>query len=217
MRTGMGRGFWKSGAVGLVAVGLLTHCGAPAEEGAEAGQGEVRQEVASTLTFTPVADASVQAASPARNFGTGTLLLSDRSPLEESYLRFSVAGVSGTVTSAKLRLYVSNGTSNGPALHPVAGGWTESGVTWDTRPSRTGAAVANLGTLGAGTFVEYDVTALVRGNGTYDLALVPETSDGVDFASRESADASRRPQLVLTVETASPDCMPRTDTYPLVQ
>lgn len=203
--------------MGLVAVGLLTHCGAPAEEGAGTGEGEVRQEVASTLTFTPVADASVQAASPAQNFGTGTLLLSDTSPLEESYLRFSVAGLSGTVTSARLRLYVSNGTSNGPALHPVAGGWTETGVTWNTRPSRTGAAVANVGTLGAGTFVEYDVTALVRGNGTYDLALVPETSDGVDFASRESSDASRRPQLVLTVETASPDCLPRTDTYPLVQ
>ncbi len=127
--------------------------------------------MASTLTFTPVADASVQAASPAQNFGTGTLLLSDTSPLEESYLRFSVAGLSGTVTSARLRLYVSNGTSNGPALHPVAGGWTETGVTWDTRPSRTGAAVANVGTLVLGANVGETVTV-----------------DGRDFSPRGNTD-----------------------------
>jgi hypothetical protein len=150
-----------------------------------------------------VADATALAAEPTRNVGGATVLNTDQAPDEEAYLRFTVTGVSGTVTRAVLRLYTVNGSSVGPALYPVASGWSEDGLTWNTRPARKGASLGTRNPV-AGAFVEYDVTAWVKGNGDFGLALVPMSSDGADFASRESSDASRRPQLILTVEPGTP-------------
>ena len=79
-----------------------------------------------TLTFAPVVDADVNEGSPGTNYGTNVLLRLDggADPDRESYLRFAVSGVTGTVQSAKLRLYSPNGTDNGPAVYPV------SDTTW---------------------------------------------------------------------------------------
>ena len=52
-----------------------------------------------------------------------------------SYLRFDVNGLSGPVTSARLRVYVTNGTVDGPPAFAVAEtAWGETAVTWTTRP-----------------------------------------------------------------------------------
>jgi hypothetical protein len=50
----------------------------------------------------------------------------------------------------------------------------------------------------AGTTVEYDVKALVTGNGTVSFALVGTSSALASFASREAADPAKRPQLIVT-------------------
>ena len=92
------------------------------------------------VTVGPEADARVVQGSPNANFGAQSALEADNSPLVESYLRFNVAGVSGTVTRARLRLYATDPTGNGPALYradPTAI-WTEAGITWNTKPARTG-------------------------------------------------------------------------------
>jgi len=44
------------------------------------------------------------------------------------------------------------------------------------------------------SWIEYDVTAAVTGDGTYDFALAQPGSDGVDLRSRESHLA---PQLIV--------------------
>jgi hypothetical protein len=142
----------------------------------------------------------VESGFPTTNYGTLTSIKADSSPQIESYLRFDVAGYPAGLTSATLRLYVTDGTDNGPALHAADGAWTESGITWADRPAR-GALVSNAGSLTTGTYVDYDVQAHVRGNGTYNFALVGETSNSVSFASRE-ATASRRPQLLLAHDPA---------------
>ena len=59
------------------------------------------------LTFTPVADAYVDSSYPDRHFGLATRLIVDGSPLRESYLKFELNGLSRTVRSARLRLYVT--------------------------------------------------------------------------------------------------------------
>ena len=92
---------------------------------------------ATTLTFAPTGDARIEEASPSTNFGTSTALLVDTSPHMRSYLKFQVSGVSGTVSSAKLRLYAYNATTDGPALYPTVATWSESTITWNTRPDRT--------------------------------------------------------------------------------
>jgi hypothetical protein len=162
---------------------LVVETGTPAPPGA--------------ATFGPDADAKVVKGSPNTNFGAATALEADSSPATESFLRFTVAGVTGTVTRARLRLYATDSTSNGPALYrsDPNTAWTEGGITWNTRPDRAGGAVANLGKISSGRYIEYDVTGAVAGNGTYTFNLVPEASDGTDFRSREAS--SNRPELVV--------------------
>jgi acid phosphatase type 7 len=155
-----------------------------------------------TLTFGAEADARVDEAAPGTNFGASYLRANGGSePDVESFLRFNVSGVSGTVQSARLRLWVTNATTNGPAVFATSGSFTESSVTWTTRPGRVGAAVDDKGAVPASNWVEFDVTPLVSGNGTHTLALGTTSTDGVDFSSREAANTSQRPQLV--IETAS--------------
>jgi len=156
------------------------------------------------LVFEPVADALAKSGSAGTNFGTSPLLQADKSPTIESYLQFAVSGAGAPVARAALRLFVVNGTGNGPVLYPAASSWTETALTWRTRPARTGSAAGNLKKINAGAWVEYDVTALVTGDGTYSFALVADSTDGADFRSREAA--TNRPQLV--VELAGPDTTP---------
>jgi acid phosphatase type 7 len=153
-----------------------------------------------TLVFEPVADARVEEANPTTNYGTATRLGNDGDAGSriETYLRFEVAGVLGTVRSATLRLYaVADGTSDGPAVFPAGTGWGETSVTWATRPEATGSAVADMGAVAAGAWVELDVTAAVTGNGGVGLQLRQLGLDGVQFYSRQG---SYKPHLVITWE-----------------
>ena len=151
-----------------------------------------------TVTFAPVADARVEQANSATNYGTSTQLRVDggTDPGVESDLLFDVTGVSGTVQSAKLRVYAYSGTVAGPSVYGSETAWTERGVTWDTRPTRTTAASDTKGAIAANSWVEWNVTPLVTGAGTYSFTLVGPSTDGVDFYSREAT--ASRPELVIT-------------------
>ena len=47
-----------------------------------------------------------------------------------AYLRFDVSGLAGrTVTSAKLRLFSTDGGPNGGSLYKMPTNWTETGIT----------------------------------------------------------------------------------------
>jgi hypothetical protein len=150
-----------------------------------------------TVTLAPAADARVEQTQPGTNYGTATSLGADTSPRRESYLRFTVSGLTRTVRSAKLRLFDFNGTEDGPALYEADGSWSESAITWNTKPAAAGGVIDDKGANGTSTWVEYDVGSVVRGNGTYNFNLVPTSSDGSDYNSREAA--ARRPELVLTL------------------
>jgi hypothetical protein len=150
-------------------------------------------------TFRPSADAPVKGGSPNTNYGTATSLLADTSPQEESYLRFDITGI-GTrkVTSAKLRLYVTNGSSNGPGVYRTATDWTEAGLTWNTRPTRATTAIANPTSVSAKAWLEYDVSSVVQADGVFGFGVIPDSSDGMDAHSREAAN---RPELVVSFAT----------------
>jgi hypothetical protein len=206
----------------LAVLVLVTHCGGSAETETPAPErrsfrqaSAVAPAATATYTFTPISDARTEGTLPARNLGIESTLSVDLSPAEESYLRFSLNSVKGTVTRARLRLYVSDGTSDGPQVFSVAGSWEEERLTWNTRPVRSGGPWADVGALTAGTWVEYDVTGAVHGSTELNFALVPTSSDGADFVSREGR-PEQRPQLVVTVTLEPPapaGCMLRTDTY----
>ncbi len=82
--------------------------------------------------------------SPSTNYGNATTLQVDDTsdPDLESFIRFTVAGVSGPVQSAHVRLYTTtNGTQNGPAIYATNPSWNEKDITWNQRPARTSGAV----------------------------------------------------------------------------
>ncbi len=152
-----------------------------------------------TMTYVPIADAQVKSTSPGQNYGTLTTLRlragTVSSPDEyRSYLRFSVPDVMGPVTVAKLRLFVSDGSTSGGAVFSTAGGWTEAGITSANAPGAVGSAVSVLGAAPAGVWVDYDVTAAVQ-SGTFNFLLTTSSSDSLIVSSREGA---QPPQLVIT-------------------
>ena len=158
----------------------------------------------STLTFTPLADARVAESAPTTNYGTQTNLQADGDAgiQQNSYIRFNASGISGTILSVKLRVFcTTNGTTNGPAAYLADSNWIESGtggVTWNTRPALLSGVADNAGAFGTNAWVEYNVTSLVNGNGTYTFALVADSTDGVTFSSREGATP---PQLVVQTQS----------------
>jgi len=53
-------------------------------------------------TYNADADARVEQSNPSTNYGTSGTLTVDGNPVVESYVRFGVSGLSGTVTKATL-------------------------------------------------------------------------------------------------------------------
>lgn len=87
-------------------------------------------------TFTTVADAYVAGDATTTNYGTATTLRADASPDLNSYLRFDVQGLTGSVTSATLRIYANSASSTGYTLYAVTDNtWTETGITYSNAPA----------------------------------------------------------------------------------
>ena len=152
----------------------------------------------SSFTFTASSDSQVQEANPAANYGRTSDLLVDgnSSNRAESYIFFAVTGLRGPISEATLRVYdADNGSTNGPMLYGTATSWTEAGITWNNRPSRTTPLLDNKGIVSVDNWVEYDVSAHVTTGGTYSFVLVADSDDGLVFSSREG---ERSPQLLVT-------------------
>jgi hypothetical protein len=197
-------------AVCAATVGVLAGCGQELSEGNPTDSlQEGRQELAETRVFTPVADARVEGASPDQNFGSSSVLKVDSSPQYASFLRFELSGLSGTVTSAKLRLYATEATANGPAVSTTDSTWQESTITYANKPG-TQTLLSTSGAVTANAWIEWDVTAAVQGNGTVNLAVMPTGSDGTVFSSRNTSDTTVRPQLVVTLNSSTPPPPPPT-------
>ena len=158
---------------------------------------------AASFTFTPVADTYVQSDTASTNYGTSTQIVVDNSPVRRMFLRFTVSGVSGQVTAARLRLRTisgNSGSNSGGSYRAVSNTtWSETGTTWNNQPAIDGASLGSIGSVTASTWYEVDVTAVVGGNGTYSFAGTSTSTDGAYFSSRESG--ANAPQLVLTTGT----------------
>jgi hypothetical protein len=154
-----------------------------------------------TLTFSPEADAYVDEAAPGTNFGSATFLRTDDggNPDVDSYLRFRLTGINGRITSAKLRLFSTSNTVDGPAAMPTSNSWNESDINWSGKPAATGAALSDTGAIATGSWNEWDVFPAVTGPGQVSFLMHQTVSDGVNFHSRESTSTTRRPELVVTV------------------
>jgi streptogramin lyase len=147
-----------------------------------------------TVTVPAAGDAKVAQASPNANLGTATTLEVDKDPVLESFVAFDVPDPGGAVTRARLRLFVVNQSANGPKVYRSDTGWSEMAISWNSRPPRR-ELLADIGSVSAGKYIEYDVTAAVTGPGRVSFDLVADSNDGTDFSTREAG--SNRPQLVV--------------------
>lgn len=172
-----------------------------------------------TYTLTPTHDAYVRdGTNAAITHGTTdpTLLITKVSPAgqlnnaRESYLLFDLASVSGTVSSATLRVY---GKVDGTAVPSVATGifpvanttWTESTLTWNNKPAAGGTALGTSNvTNTAFAYVTWDVTSYVQaqlsaGKVSFAMKSAAAHDPRVFWNSKEFG--SNAPQLV--IETSS--------------
>ncbi len=160
---------------------------------------------AAGTTFTPVADAYVSSAAPAINYGLATTLRVDgASPIQKSYLKFTLSGLSGTVTNATLRVYANGSQGTGYDVFGVPdSSWIESGtggITYNTAPPPAGSKTGSSGPVSGGTWTSVPVTALVSGNGTYSFALSTTSPTGLSLSSRQGANT---PQLVVSTSSGN--------------
>jgi hypothetical protein len=157
--------------------------------------------VASTATFTPVADAYVSAAKPGSNFGSSTKLSVGASPAQNAYLEFTVTIPAGaTITSATLRLYAAKASSVGYRVSGSGNAWTESAVTYGNQPG-VGTSLASSGSIGTG-WTEVSLSGVSPTTLTFAVTTT-QTRPALAFSSREGA---QPPQLVVTYTGgAAPD------------
>lgn len=160
---------------------------------------------AATSTFTAVADTYVEQGTASVNYGTSAQIVVDNSPVRRTFLRFTVSGLSGAVTSAKLRLRAISGNSGSGTGGTFAGvsntSWSETGTTWNNQPAIDGPTLGSIGAIVKDGWYEVDVAAVVTGNGTFSFGGTSASTDGAYYDTRESgADA---PQLVVATGAAA--------------
>ena len=156
------------------------------------------------LTFTPIHDTQANASSPSSTYGTMTTFrVRNGSPTYNSYLKFDLSGLSGTVVSAKLRLFVGDAGPDGGTIYSISNNyldtstpWVETGLNWSNAPLLSGSPLASAGTVTLNTWIELNVTAAITGNGTFSFGLSANNTNSVYYTSKEHS-AEYAPQLVV--------------------
>ena len=77
----------------------------------------------------------------------------------------------------------------------MSNAWTETGITWSNAPGISGSPLATISSGPTGTWLKFDITSAITGNGTFSFAISGGSSDAIDYASRES---TKEPVLILT-------------------
>ena len=170
----------------------------------------VSSAAATPITLNASADAYVSGDAPDTNYGTATSLTvrapSSTKPEAVGYVKFAVTGLTRAPSAVQLQLYSYAQSATGVQVYTAGSDWTESAVTWNTRPSPGTTMVANMANLVVGAYATADVSAVVTGNGTYTFAITTTSTLSKQLASREvAADPPR-----LLISTSTPDTVTAT-------
>jgi peptidoglycan/xylan/chitin deacetylase (PgdA/CDA1 family) len=151
-------------------------------------------------TLRPLADTFVAAQSASKNYGTAKSLEADGSPTKAIYMKYDLAGIDASrIQSAKLRLYVVNASASTQLVkQSEVTNWSETAMTWNTKPTLHSTTLGSITKAKVGTWVEVDLTSIVKAKaGTLlSLGIDSSGSDGLDVSSRESS--TNQPHLALT-------------------
>jgi hypothetical protein len=146
-----------------------------------------------SLKLSANADTYVYKEYPGENRGAATkLTASNQASLHtRSYLKFTVAGMPAGVTpKAHLLLSSDRNQPSAVELHAVADtSWNEMSMTMRNAPS-VGAVVATARPAARAQSLDFDLTGVVKANGTYSFAMVAPVAGTVSavFASEHGSD-----------------------------
>jgi hypothetical protein len=156
---------------------------------------------ASTVSLLPAADTYVRSDSPTRNYGLATnVSVAGGGIVRITYLKFDLSNLAGQIKSAKLRMYNTNGTDGLQVIsHTATNTWTETGITYDTRPAQGGTITSFVPGELESTWVEANLTSgLVGKEGqVVSLGMTSTDSDSFSFNTKEFTTDSLRPRLVI--------------------
>lgn len=144
------------------------------------------------------------------NYGSNPVLEVKKSTTgynRETYLKFDLASVA-SIGAAKLRLNGKMADNLTSAItigvHGAASSWTESGLTWATRPSAASTPLAKVAVSGTGSrWYEVDLTAYLKlekaaGRNQVTLVLRSATFTSTMCTFNSDDAAVNRPELVIT-------------------
>ena len=162
-----------------------------------------------------IADAYVLGSSNS-NFGTQTVIGSKfnaiAAQVRESFLRFNLSNLPGSLLNAKLRLYGGLSDNTNPSLKvdvrqvSATGAWEENTVAWTNKPTTIATILASNECFGMNKiYYEWDLTSFLQnqissGQITVSLHLSSpdETASRVDFNSKEAGTFLPELRLALT-------------------
>ena len=152
--------------------------------------------------FSPSQDAFTDGG---ENNNGGTLAV--RAEDRRTYLTFDLSALDAAPLNATLRLTEGAGvTSEAVTLRAYAAlsnDWSEAGISADTAPQKGEELGVFSAAIGAGETVDIDLGSWVTGPGIYGIVLEAEVNEAT-FASKDSADETKWPRLVITTEGNSP-------------
>ncbi len=140
-----------------------------ASDGARSSSDEVTVLVNATI-IESAADASVNSASAGTNFGGNRWM--NVNDTNEAYLRFDFSSISDPITMAILRLATAEGgyTTVARQIRRVdSDTWTETGITWSSRPGVDSTVLTTIGTDKG--WMEADLTTAVQAESDGVLSL----------------------------------------------
>lgn len=163
-------------------------------------------------TVQPDEDTYVNAGAPGSNYGADSSLAVRGTSAYETYLRFQLPAAPARTKLTGVTLEVNTnsasyaGSTDPVQIRPVTGAWSESEVTYTTKPS---LGTESLGTLtppttaGTKATVQLDAAAVAAAlGGEYDLALTADGTDSLWLWSSEASAAESTPRLILTFSPA---------------
>ncbi|MCG8603759.1 IPT/TIG domain-containing protein, partial [bacterium] len=163
-----------------------------------------------TLIFNPQHDTRVRSSEPGKNYGHSDVVkVRKASAFHYSFLKFDLSSLSGPIVSAKLRLVVVEGGSDGGAIYAVSNNydgssepWEEFGVKWTNAPEIDSDPLDSVGSVSEGDVIEFDVSEAITGSGIYSFGLKNTSSDPVDYSSKEG---NFPPELVIEKTSRIPE------------
>jgi MYXO-CTERM domain-containing protein len=126
----------------------------------------------------------------------------------EVFLKFVVPATVGTVTAARLFMHTNldpSANGDGGEVYTVTSHqWSETTLTWDTRPERSANSHGRIGPAAGNEWVSLDLGTAITAPGTYSFAVAAPAAyaNGTHFYSKEGS-PTNAPYLRLSYDPSA--------------